>query len=189
MTHATEIRVGVTTFEGHVKTKLWKQDNNKIFFLSLTVEGLGADLAVRSGHSTAMTRRGDGVTLHALHGLPCTSGCQSHKPSETPTLSLRMNASPQNRSDIRRADWPALDEISLRFWTYGPSREREGEWKRERGGKGERRCGAWREARGRSPCKANNSQQSCSVPEVLDPHHLLHTGLVILSRLCDSNFA
>lgn len=35
----------------------------------LTVEGLGADLAVRSGHSTAMTRRGDEVTSHALHLL------------------------------------------------------------------------------------------------------------------------
>lgn len=60
---------------------------------SLTVEGLGADLAVRSGHSTAMTRRGDGVTLHALH-LLCQ--CRCHKLSETPTLSLLMNASPQN---------------------------------------------------------------------------------------------
>lgn len=41
----------------------------------LTVEGLGADLAVRSGHATAMTRRGDEVTLHALHLLRlCASG-------------------------------------------------------------------------------------------------------------------
>ena len=81
----TGIRAGVITGEGHVKAKSCKQANNKRLLLtntvaslhtsmqSLTVEGLGADLAVRSGHSTAMTRRGDGVTL--LHLLSCTSGC------------------------------------------------------------------------------------------------------------------
>lgn len=39
----------------------------------LTVKGLGADLAVRPGHSAAMTRGGGGVTLRALHLLPFTS--------------------------------------------------------------------------------------------------------------------
>lgn len=39
----------------------------------LTIEGLGAELAVRSGHSTEMTRRGYRVTQHALHLLTRTS--------------------------------------------------------------------------------------------------------------------
>lgn len=42
----------------------------------LTVEGLGAHLAVSFGHSTATTRRSGRVTLHALHRLACTSGRQ-----------------------------------------------------------------------------------------------------------------
>ena len=41
----------------------------------------------------------------------------------------------------------------------------------------------------RNPGKANNSQQSSSVPEVPDLHHLPHTGLVILLRLSDRNSA
>lgn len=51
--------------------------------------------------------------------------------------------------------------------------ERQGEWKRERGGGKEEVYRAWREAGAReTQAKANNSQQSRSVPEVPDPHHL-----------------
>lgn len=69
-----------------------------------------------------------------------------------------------------------LDTISLRYWAYGPERATEG---RESGGEWNRE-GVWRKDGGRSPGKANNFQQSCSVPEVPDQHLLPHTGLVIL---------
>lgn len=103
---------------------------------SLTIESLGAHPGVRSGHSTAMTRRGDRVTLRTFHLLPCTSGCHCHKLCEAPTLSRLTNTSSGNISDIRRADWSAQDEISLRFWAYGPVGE--GESERERVEKGMR---------------------------------------------------
>lgn len=61
---------------------------------ALTIEGLGADLAVRSGHSTAMTRGGNRVTLHALHGLPPVP-LQVTKPLKLPHCPLQ-ETSPQN---------------------------------------------------------------------------------------------
>lgn len=122
----------------------------------LTVEGLGAHLAVSFGHSTATTRRSGRVTLHALHRLACTSGRQRRNtlwktPALINTKSAKIAAIYIYRN-IRIAGWPALGEISLRFGTYGPAREREreweGEWKKKSGGRVQ---GTRREAGAKNP--------------------------------------
>lgn len=43
----------------------WQPDSGPVDLL--TIEGLGADLAVRPGYAAAMTRRGGQVTMHPPH--------------------------------------------------------------------------------------------------------------------------
>lgn len=103
----------------------------------LTVEGLGADLAVRPGHATAMTRRGDQVTLRPPHllgtaGKLLVSQKASQDKTDRPFLLIKSThaARRYSESDDHRV------KLSLSFRTYGLVGQRERE-RAEEGGRGE----------------------------------------------------
>lgn len=103
----------------------------------LTVEGLGADLAVRPGHATAMTRRGDQVTLRPPHllwtaGKLLVSQKASQDKTDRPFLLIKSThaAGRYSESNDHRV------KLSLWFGTYGLVGQCERE-RAEEGGRGE----------------------------------------------------
>lgn len=140
----------------------------------LTVEGFGANLAVRPGHATAMTRRGDQVTLHPPHLLSTLGKPLESK--EPPKTKLRVRSKNPNMrlGDLRRAmitGWSWVCYLEHADWSW-ESKSRGG-W--ERGGS---RGRGWLEPG--TQAEQTKCEQRRSVPRVSDPHYLLHTGLVIL---------
>lgn len=123
---------------------------------SLTIEGLGADLASWPGHSTAMTSRGKKIMLHHLP-----------KPFKSPTASLLTL-----RNTISGPDQPEIVSIWLNQREQRRVGKERGRWMR---------CGANQH----SSQNQQLCTKALSVPTAPDLHQL-HTLGQDLFGLCES---
>ncbi len=186
MTRATEIRAGVIALKGMLRQSLENRPTIEYSFHAVTyrrgpwrwsccpIWPLHCNDKKRRRGYAACSSSSVSVSVSQTFWDSHTVTSHERKPTK-----LGVIYGEQTGQHWMRLAWDS-EHMDQPGWGRASGKGRE---------RGEGARGAWREARARNPGKANNSEQSRSVPEVPDPHRLLHTGLVILSRLCDSNSA